>query len=105
MGLGSDFTSSLATLDNKLIQTGGNFVYIVGPEVFFAEDMLRELQEQLIQLTDIQKLNEQTIPNLTKQIQELKNKPAERYNLIVTSIISAIVGGMVTFIINNVLKH
>lgn len=53
----------------------------------------------------LKKLNEQTIPNLTKQIQELKNKPAERYNLIVTSIISAIVGGMVTFIINNVLKH
>ena len=62
-----------------------------------------EFQYQQIMKT-LEKLNDITTPNLTKQIQELKNKPAERYNLIVTSIISAIVGGIVTFFINSVLK-
>lgn len=57
--------------------------------------------EQIMQT--LEKLNETTIPNLTKQIQELKNKPGERYNLIITSIISAVVGGIVTFFINSIL--
>ena len=66
----------------------------------------QKTEYQYEQIMDtLKKLNEQTIPNLTKQIQELKNKPAERYNLIVTSIISAIVGGIVTFFINNLLNR
>ena len=62
-----------------------------------------EYQYQQIMKT-LEKLNDITIPNLTKQIQELKNKPAERYNLIITAIISTVIGGIVTFIINNFLK-
>lgn len=46
--------------------------------------------EQIME--SLKKLNDDTIPNLTKQIQELKNKPAERYNVIITSIISAFIG-------------
>ncbi len=57
--------------------------------------------EQIIQT--LEKLNETTIPNLTKQIQELKNKPVERYNLIITSIVSAVVGGVVTFMLKSIL--
>lgn len=52
----------------------------------------------------LNKLNEHTIPNLTKQIQELKNKPLERYYLIITTIIGTIVGAVVTFIVNNLIK-
>ena len=58
MGLGSGFRSALATLDNQVIQTGGNFVYIVGSSVFFAKEMLQELQEQLVALQQL-KLKEQ----------------------------------------------
>jgi methionyl-tRNA synthetase len=48
MGLGRDFKSDLATLDNNALKnTGGNFVYIVGSDAFFASEMLAELQEEL----------------------------------------------------------
>ena len=48
----------MATLDNQVIQAGGNFVYIVGSSVFFAKEMLQELQEQLVALQQL-KLKEQ----------------------------------------------
>lgn len=57
--------------------------------------------EQIMQT--LEKLNDVTIPGLVKQIQELKNKPAERYNLIVVTIISSIIGGVVGFVLNKVL--
>lgn len=57
--------------------------------------------EQIMKTLD--KLNDETIPNLVKQIQELKDKPAQKYNLIATTAIGAIVGGIVSFIINNIL--
>ena len=47
-------------------------------------------------------LNEKTIPNLSKQIQEIKDKPNQRYNTVITSIISAIVGGTVGYVINKI---
>lgn len=72
------------------------------------KDMEMSKQKTEYQYTQIMetlnKLNDQTIPNLTKQIQELKNKPAERYYLIVTSIISAVIGGIATFIVNKIFK-
>lgn len=39
-------------------------------------------------------LNEKTIPNLTAQIEELKNKPAKRYDQAVSGIIGAIFGAV-----------
>ena len=52
--------------------------------------------EQIMKMLD--KLTEQTIPELSKEIQAIKNKPAERYNTIVASIITACVGAVVGFI-------
>lgn len=54
--------------------------------------------EQIIDM--LNKLNEKTIPNLTTQIEELKDKPVKRYDQVITGIISAVVGGIVGFVIN-----
>lgn len=56
--------------------------------------------EQIMKMLD--KLTEQTIPELSKEIQALKNKPAERYNTIVGACISAIVGGIIGFIVSRI---
>lgn len=52
--------------------------------------------EQIMKMLD--KLTEQTIPELSREIQALKSKPAERYNQIITSIIATVVGAVVGFI-------
>ena len=52
-----------------------------------------DLQYQQI-IETLKKLNEQTIPNLTKEIEELKNKPVKRYDQIVTGILGAIAGAI-----------
>lgn len=57
--------------------------------------------EQIMEM--LRTLNEKTIPDLTKQIQEIKDRPNQRYNTVITSIISAIVGGTVGFVINKIL--
>lgn len=57
--------------------------------------------EQIMEM--LRTLNEKTIPDLTKQIQEIKDKPNQRYNTVITSIISAIVGGAVGFAVNKIL--
>lgn len=75
-------------------------------------ELVRKTEEQekrIIQLemnntkTDLQytqimetlkKLNEKTIPELTTQVEELKNKPAKRYETIVGSILGAICGAI-----------
>lgn len=54
--------------------------------------------EQIMKMLD--KLNEQTIPELSREIQALKSKPVERYNTVVTSIISTVVGAIVGFIVS-----
>lgn len=54
--------------------------------------------EQIMKTLD--KLNNVTIPELTKEIQAIKDKPAQRYNSIVSAIISAGVGGIIGFIIS-----
>ena len=46
--------------------------------------------EQIMETLKI--LNEKTIPNLTAQIEELKNKPVKRYETIVGSVLGAIFG-------------
>lgn len=42
----------------------------------------------------LNKLNNVTIPNLTAQIEELKNKPAKRYDQAITSILGALFGAI-----------
>ena len=47
------------------------------------------------QIMDIlNKLNDKTIPSLTKEIEELKNKPGKRYEQIITGILGAIFGAI-----------
>lgn len=58
--------------------------------------------EQIMQ--SLKTLNEQTIPNLTSQIQELKNKPVKRYDQAITSLIAAIFGAVGAFIVNMFIK-
>ena len=53
--------------------------------------------EQIMKTLD--KLINTTIPDLTKEIQAIKSKPAERYNTITTVIITTIVGGIIGYII------
>jgi CII-binding regulator of phage lambda lysogenization HflD len=58
--------------------------------------------EQIMQ--SLKTLNEQTIPNLTSQIQELKNKPVKRYDQAITSIIAAIFGAIGAAIVSIFIK-
>lgn len=48
--------------------------------------------EQIMQI--LNKLNEKTIPDLINQIEELKNKPAKRYDQAIGSILGAIFGAI-----------
>lgn len=54
--------------------------------------------DQIMKMLD--KLTEQTIPELSREIQALKSRPVERYNTVVTSIISTVVGAIVGFIVS-----
>ena len=58
--------------------------------------------EQIMETLKI--LNEKTIPNLTAQIEELKNKPAKRYDQAITGILGAIFGAVGAFIAGLFLK-
>lgn len=46
-------------------------------------------------------LNKITIPKLTKDLEEIKNKPAKRYDTVITTIITAIVSAIISFTISN----
>ena len=48
--------------------------------------------EQIMQI--LNKLNDVTIPNLTNQLEELKNKPAKRYETVIGSVLGAIFGAI-----------
>lgn len=52
--------------------------------------------DQIMKMLD--KLNEQTIPELSREIQAIKSKPAERYNQAVMTIITTGVGAIIGFI-------
>lgn len=52
----------------------------------------------------LETLNKDTIPKLTKEIEELKNKPVKRYDQVITGLISAIIGGIVGFVVNKIFK-
>lgn len=63
-------------------------------------ELYKEITEyQYSQIMDtLRTLNEKTIPNLTAQIQELKNKPVKRYEQVITGILSAVAGSAGTLI-------
>lgn len=52
--------------------------------------------EQIMKM--LNKLNEQTIPGLSAEIQALKEKPIKRYDAIISSIITGIIGIVLGFI-------
>jgi len=49
-------------------------------------------------------LNEKTIPNLTAQIEELKNKPIKRYDTAISAILGSIFGAVGAIIAGLILK-
>ena len=48
----------------------------------------------------LDKLNNHTIPDLMRQVDELRNKPAKRYDQAITGILGAIFGAIGTIIAN-----
>lgn len=52
----------------------------------------------------LNKLNDTTIPGLVVQIEELKNKPAKRYDQVITAFVAALVSGIVGVIIGKFTK-
>lgn len=69
-------------------------------------EMYKEITEyqynQIIE--NLKTLNEKTIPDLTVQIQELKNKPVKRYEQFIAGVIGAIAGATGAFIAGLFLK-
>ena len=78
---GKGFESALAALDAE-VSLAGNFVYIVGQNVFFASELLQELQEQLEVLQELQKLNEQTSFKLEAYFGDLKEDQNSSFNIV-----------------------
>lgn len=65
----------------------------------------QKTEYQYEQIMDSLKLlNEQTIPNLAAQIQELKNRPAKRYDQAITGILGAIFGAVGSLIATKLFK-
>lgn len=58
-----------------------------------------DLQYEQIMRT-LNKLVDETIPALSKEIQEIKDKPAKRWDTVVVGIIGAIAGGIGTYLVN-----
>lgn len=54
--------------------------------------------EQIMEMLKI--INEKTIPNLITDIEELKHKPAKRYEQVVTGILSGVVGIIIGIVSN-----
>lgn len=51
--------------------------------------------EEIIKSLD--KLNEITIPKLTEELENIKNKPAKRWDSVINALISAVVAALVGF--------
>lgn len=52
----------------------------------------------------LDKLNDKTIPDLLKQVEELKSKPVKRYDQAMSGILGAIFGAIGAFIASKFLK-
>lgn len=48
----------------------------------------------------LNKLNDVTIPRMLSDIQDIKNRPAKKYDAIMTTITSTIVAGIVGFVVS-----
>jgi len=74
MGMDNSFKSKLAALDNQITEgAGGNYVYIVGSQVFFASEMLQQLQEELQELQELQRQSEQLSFQVKAYIEQLED--------------------------------
>lgn len=81
IGLGEDFESKLAILDLEILDNvGGNYVYIVGPKVFFASEILEQLSEDL-ELLQQYKTKEEAMHFQLENYFEL-NKNEKAYNIV-----------------------
>lgn len=56
-------------------------------------EITTEMQFEQI-MTLLNKLNNETIPSLIKEVEELKNKPIKRYDQAITGILGAIFGAV-----------
>lgn len=65
---------------------------------------IRSMNEILLTLTNEIKHTNIHLEKHEQKIAELDNIPKQRFNQIITSLISAIVGGIITMIINNIIK-
>ena len=75
------FSSQLATLDLEVIETGGNYVYVVGPTVTFADEILTELKEELKALKEIKNLGQQLSFKLEATFDRLKGEK-QAFNIV-----------------------
>ena len=82
IGMDQGFESKLATLDTSILNAGGNYVYIVGSRVFFASEMLDQLQKDLQLLQDLRKINEMTDLKLSAFIEKQKGDSEDAYNIV-----------------------
>ena len=84
----------------------------VNAKILDLDNRLREIEmskqktefqyEQIME--SLRTLNDKTIPKLTAQIQELKDKPVKRYDQAVSGILGAIFGVVGTIIANTLFK-
>lgn len=58
--------------------------------------------EQIMEM--LNKINNVTIPNLTTQIEELKNKPAKRYDQAISGVLGAVFGAVGGYIVSLFIK-
>lgn len=79
-----DFPDALATLDNQVINlnTTGNFCYIVGPKVYFANRMLQQLEKQLTELQGLSKKEQQASLQFETYFKEEGKSKSGNYNII-----------------------
>ena len=75
------FKSALAALEAE-VPISGNFVYIVGPEVHFASEMLEQLQKELEALQEIELLNEQTSLRFEAYFGKLEEDNKTKFNIV-----------------------
>lgn len=97
--------SDYKNITNKELNT-------LGKELDDHEKRLKEVEtskqktdfqyEQIMEA--LQKINDKTIPNLIKEIEELKNKPVKRYDQAISAVLGAIFGGVGTAIVGYFIK-
>lgn len=79
-----DFHDVLATLDNEVINvnTSGNFCYIVGPKVYFANEMLQDLRNQLSILQSLKRKELQADLQFETYFSKIGEKGGQDFNIV-----------------------